>query len=97
MANIIANFQDRVRISTNSLALILAKTFSCFMVGLTIALVGDQVIDYGWFSFVLVVTAVSGTLFKIMRGWTWMNLGIFDLICILIGLLVRMYILLAPG
>lgn len=79
------------------LALLAFKLFSGFMVGLTLALIGDQIIDYGWFCFTLIVFTAMGLLFKIMRLWNFMNTLIFDLICILIGLVLRMYILIAPG
>ena len=73
------------------------KIATGLMLGLTFALIGDQVIDYGWFSFMLVIVAITAALFKIMRSWTWLNVAIFNLICVLIGLVLRMYILIAPG
>lgn len=79
------------------LSLLAFKLFSGFMVGLTLALIGDQIIDYGWFCFMLIVFTAMGLLFKIMRPWSFMNTVIFDLICVLIGLVLRMYILIAPG
>ena len=97
MGNLIGNVQDRIKSSTNVFALITFKILTGLFLGLTLALIGDQIIDYGWFSFVLVVVVVTGTLFKISRNWSWMNMLIFNLNCVLIGLLLRMYILIAPG
>lgn len=97
MANFISGFQDRVKTSSNAVSLLAFKILSGAFVGLTLALIGDQIIDYGWFSFTLVIVVTVGTLLKIMRSWSWMNVLIFNLICVLIGLLLRMYILIAPG
>ena len=97
MGNLIGNVQDRIKSSTNVFALITFKILTGLFLGLTLALIGDKFIDYGLFSFVLVVVVVNGTLFKISRNWSWMNMLIFNLICVLIGLLLRMYILIAPG
>ncbi|MBX3020540.1 MAG: hypothetical protein KF799_02585 [Bdellovibrionales bacterium] len=97
MAGIISNFQDRVKTSSNAISLLLFKVLTGLFLGLTLALIGDAIIDYGWFSFVLVIVVTVGACLKVMRSWTWLHVFIFNLICVLIGLLLRMYILIAPG
>lgn len=97
MGNLISNAQERFKTSTNALALLAFKVVSGLFLGLTLALIGDEIIDYGRFSFFLVLLVSTGALIKITRTWTWMNMLIFMLICVLIGLLLRMYILIAPG
>lgn len=61
------------------------------------ALIGKELIQYGTFSFVLVIVVVTLTLLRIFKYWNWGKLLVFDLICILVALLLRMYILIAPG
>ncbi len=97
MGNLINNVQDRIKTSTNVAALLTFKVFTGLYLGLTLALIGDEVIGYGWFSFLLVMAVVVGSLLKVARAWTWMHMMIFNLICVLILLLLRMYILIAPG
>jgi hypothetical protein len=97
MANLISNLQDRVKTSSNVMALLAFKLASGLFLGLTLALIGDQIIDYGWFSFALVIVVTVGALLKIMKAWSWVHVLIFNLICVLIGMLLRMYILIAPG
>lgn len=97
MTNLINGLQDRVKTSSNAIALIAFKAISGLFLGLTLALVGDQIIDYGWFSFMLVIVVTTATLLRIMKAWTWMHVLIFNLICMLIGMLLRMYIIIAPG
>jgi len=97
MAGVISNFQDRVKTSSNAISLLVFKAITGLCLGLTLALIGDQVIDYGWFSFILVIVVTIGASLKVMKSWTWLHVFIFNLICVLIGLLLRMYILIAPG
>jgi hypothetical protein len=97
MTNLIIGLQDRVKTSSNAISLLIFKVISGLFLGLTFALIGDQVVDYGWFSFVLVIVVTAGTLLRVMKSWTWMHVSIFVLICLLIGMLLRMYILIAPG
>lgn len=93
----INEFQDRVKTSTSQLVLFLVKLTSALVIGLTLALIGQELIQYGTFSFVLVIVVVGLTLLRIFKFWNWSRLLVFDLICILVALLLRMYILLAPG
>lgn len=65
--------------------------------GLTVALIGEEIIGYRIFSFLLVVFVMTGVVVRVSKKWNWIGLLIFDLICILIGLVLRMYILIAPG
>ena len=97
MGNLIGNVQERIKTSSNALALLAFKAVTGLFLGLTMALIGQQIIGYGWFSFVLVILVVTGSLLRITRSWPWMYMFIFNLICVLIGLLLRMYILIAPG
>lgn len=94
---LISNAQERFKTTSNAFALLAFKTLTGLFLGLTLALIGDQIIDYGWISFMLVLTVTAGALLKIARSWTWMYMTIFNLICVLIGLLLYMYILIAPG
>jgi hypothetical protein len=97
MGSLIENVQDRFKTSTNMLALVAFRLLTGFFLGLTLALIGQEIIQYETFSFVLVIMVVLATLMRITRHWTWTHLFIFNLICVLIGLLLRMYILIAPG
>ena len=97
MANLISNVQDRFKTSTSAISLLVFKAISGAILGLTLALIGEEIIQYGVFSFVLVTVVITASLLRIGKAWTWTHILIFDLICVLIGLLLRMYILVAPG
>jgi hypothetical protein len=97
MGNLIGNAQERLKTSTNALLLLSFRTATGLFLGLTFALIGSQIIDYGWFSFVLVIVVTTGAILRVTRGWAWIHILIFNLICVLTGLVLRMYILIAPG
>lgn len=93
---ILDNMQDRFKTSTNALALMGLKVVTGLFIGLTLALIGQEIIHYGWFSFVLVIVVTAGLMVKVSKSWSWTQLLIFNLICVLIALILRMYILIAP-
>ena len=97
MGNMIGNVQDRIKSSSNALSLLAFKGLTGLLLGLTLALIGQQIVGYGWFSFILVICVVTGALMRITRQWEWRHILIFDLICVLTGALLRLYILVAPG
>lgn len=79
------------------MALLIFRGLTGFFLGLTFSLVGEQIIDYGWFSFMLVIVVTMGGILRITKHWSWVHVFIFNLICVLIGMLLRMYIMIAPG
>lgn len=97
MTSLINNVQDRFKTSTNALSLLAFRLFSGVVLGLTLGLIGQEIIGYEMISFSLISLIVVAMFIRITKAWTWANIFIFDLICVLIGLLLRMYILIAPG
>jgi hypothetical protein len=65
--------------------------------GLTFALVGQEILLYGNFSFFFVITAMTLGFLRLSRSWGTSKVLVFDVICILVGMLLKMYILVAPG
>ena len=89
--------QEKWRNSSNSFALGAFRLVSGIVLGLTFALIGDQILDYGTLAFLFVIVAVSTAFMKISRGWRVVGVLVFDLVCVLVGMLLRLYILIAPG
>lgn len=97
MAEFIMKIQDQMKSTTGRCLLVALKLFSGAIVGLTLSLIFQELIGYGLFSFILVIVVVGLGLLRMMKGWSWGRVLIFDLICVLVALLLRMYILIAPG
>lgn len=73
------------------------RIFVGLALGLVFAMVGQEMVGYGTFSYALVVVSCLAAILRISKNWRWSHLTIFVLICILLGALLRMYIMVAPG
>jgi hypothetical protein len=67
------------------------------MIGLTFSLIGQEVFNYNSIALIFLLISVWGVFMRLSKQWTIVFLLIFDLFCILIAMLLRMYILIAPG
>jgi len=73
------------------------KYFSGFVLGLTLALIGQEIIGYGNLSFLFVVAVTLGAFVKISAAWKYVGVLVFNLIVILLATLLKMYIVIAPN
>lgn len=97
MSQFVDNLQTSIRTTTSSLLLAMAKLISGLLLGLTLSLIMQEIFHYEMILFFFVILVTILTFLKVSKSWSWMNLLTFDLICVLGSLLLRMYILLAPG
>ena len=97
MANFVGNLNQGVKDTTGHISVFILKVFSSFMVALTISLVLQEMIAFGTFSFVLISVTLLLGLIKMMKRWGVTTVLVFDLICILVALLLRVYVWIAPG
>ncbi|MCB0413145.1 MAG: hypothetical protein KDD50_02345 [Bdellovibrionales bacterium] len=97
MSQYMQNMQLKLKSSSNGMVLLGFKLLSGLILGLTFALIGEEIIGYGKFSFTFVVILSIFGLLRIAKKWRYVGVFVFDLVCVLIGLLLRMYILIAPG
>jgi hypothetical protein len=88
--------QDGVKKTSTSMFTLALKLFSVAFLGLTFALIGQELSSYGTLMFIFVGIAVGTMFFKIIQSLSLSQVLIFDLFCILVGLILRMYILIAP-
>lgn len=94
------NLADGMKTSAKSgfmkTLLISIRLITGFMLGLTLALVGLEVAQYGTLSLVFITSVVLFAFMKLSQKWTLGQVLVFDLVIILVAQLLRMYILLAP-
>lgn len=96
MKGLSTNMQEGVKNSSVSLLNLIARVLTGFMLGLTLALIGQELVGYGSFSLLFVIVVVLGLVIKTTSSWSFGKIFIFDLILILVAMLLRMYILVAP-
>ena len=96
MRGLASSAQEGVKSSTISLFHILLRLVTGLVLGLTLALIGQELMGYGTFALLFVMVVVVAALMKILANWSIGQILIFDLICVLVVMLLRMYILIAP-
>jgi cell shape-determining protein MreD len=77
-------------------ALWLLKIISALVLGLTIALITQQMMGFATLGLVFLTFTISAVFLALFKRLTTFNLLIVDLICVLVGLVLKMYILMAP-
>lgn len=97
MSQFMENMQYRLKNSSFSIFTFMVKVFSGFVVGLTLALIGQQIIGFGDYAFTFVIVLFTGAFLRIAKRWQLVGVLIFDVICFLIGTILKMYIIHAPG
>ena len=101
MAEIIGKMQTQFKKTTGDLFLFGLKLASGFVLGLTFGLIMQEALGKAdgenliAFFFVIVVTTAA--YLRIAKSWGVTGVLIFDLICVLIGMVLRLYIMVAPG
>lgn len=89
-------FQVRIKKTSDGLLSFIFRLLSGAFIGLTLALVGEQIFLYATLSFLLVIIFVTGIFLRVTRGLGFWAVLLVDLVCVLLALLFRMYLLVAP-
>jgi hypothetical protein len=101
MSEFVGRVQDQFKKTSGDVALFSAKLFSGLVLGLTFGLVMQEMLGYGddenllAFFFVIIVTASA--FMRIVKSWSFVTLLVFNLICVLVGMIMRLYVMVAPG
>lgn len=96
MNHFIGSVQTGAKKSSLSLVLLALRIVTAFVLALTISMIAQELFNFGNFAFVFVMLTTAGLCLKLTAKWSIGGVLIFDLICILVALLLRMYILVAP-
>jgi hypothetical protein len=88
--------QNNLRQSSSTFMLFAFKLVVGVIFGLTVSLIGEEIFGYGRFLFFFVIVAFTTVFLAIARRWRYVGVGIFILLFILGGMVVRMYGLMAP-
>ena len=93
----IKGVQNKIRESSLSLSLLALKAGTGLFVGLTFALIFRELMEVGSFLFIFVIVLFGVVFLKISQSWKVTGVLLFDLFCVMTAMLLRMYILIAPG
>ena len=93
-------FQTGIKQTSSSFALQALRLVSGSVLGFTVGLVVQEVLGQPndiTLAFVFSYLTVLGAFWRVSRGWGFPTLLVFDLIAALVGLLLRLYVMVAPG
>lgn len=90
------NVQDGMRSSFVSTMLFTLRLVTGLLLGSFVALVAQELMGFGNLGLTFMILIVVGLFMKISSAWSFGKILVFDLICVLVAQVLRMYILLAP-
>lgn len=97
MSQFMENVQDQLRRSSRGLLTLILRILVGLFLGFVIALAARTLSGFGEVVFWFTIAVVVAAFIRISQKWSAFSVGIFLLLCILVGLLLRMYIVIAPG
>ncbi len=96
MARLVETVHYKFKESSKSLSLFFFKMLSGLIMGLTISLAGQTIIGYSNLVFSFVIILVTAIFLRIVRKWNFLMIILFDLFAFVAGLLLKLYIHMAP-
>lgn len=93
-------FADSTKATAKNASLSLLQIFlrvtTGFFLGLTLALIFQELLGFGTFSLIFFVVVTMALVFRTLSAWSIGKILILDLFLVLVAMLLRMYILVAP-
>lgn len=96
LKNLAVNMQASATNSTVSVAQRILRALSGFFIGLVLALIVQELTQSGELMMVFMTIFFMAAVYKLLRRLQIFQILIFDLVCVLIAALLRMYIMIAP-
>ena len=96
LKNMSTNMQQTATNSAISAAQRILRLISGLMIGLVLSLVIQELTSSGDLMLVFMIILFAGVIYKLLSRLQIFQILIFDLICVLVAALLRMYIMIAP-
>jgi len=101
MAEFVDNMQMRLKSSGHGLVTFALRLFTGVVMGLTLALIVHEIFGIapgkGTVSFAFMIVAMTAAFLRISKKWSLISVLIFDLVLVLLGTVLRFYIIVAPN
>ncbi len=88
--------QDGIKNSSVSLLALSLKIITAFMISLTVTLIVQELTGSGMIAFTFLMLVLFLSFFKLMKNWITSHVLLFDLFCILVALVLKLYLQVAP-
>ena len=96
MRGFASSTQESAKSTSLNLLHFMLRFVTGVLLGLVLGLIGQELLQYGTFGLFFVIVVVTSLVLKFLSSWSFAQILIFDLICVLVAMLLRMYILVAP-
>lgn len=96
MSQLAGQMQDGVKTSSVSFANLALKLVTAFFIALTLSLIIQEMMGSGTFTFIFTMVLVVGLVMKLIGQWNLGAVLLFDLFCVLVALLLKLYLQVAP-
>lgn len=101
MSELVDKMQYRLKKSSGDIFNFFLKFATGLVVGLTLALIIHEMLGKsegeGMLSFTFIIAVVTAVFLRVAKKWSLVSVLVFDLVCILIGIVLKFYIMVAPG
>ncbi len=101
MSELVDKMQHRFKQSSGDIFNFFLKVFTGLVLGLTLALIIHEMMGKkdgdGMLSFLFIILVVTGVFMRVAKKWPVVPVLVFDLVCILIGIVLKFYVMVAPG
>lgn len=97
MSEFVNNVQERFKSTASIWLLLLMRIITGTLVGLTLALAGQVIFQYGEISFIMIILATVALALKLMQSMSLVQILVTDLILVLVGLVLKLYIHMGPN
>ena len=96
LKNIASNMQQTAKNTTVTLTHRLLRIVSGFFIGLVLALIIQQLAQGQLLMLIFLTVLFMAIIYKLLAKMQIVHILIFDLVCVLIATVLRMYIMIAP-
>ena len=101
MREFVGNMQSGLKKTSGDVVLFSIKLISGSILGLTFSMIMQEILgkadNDNLFAFFFVIVVTAAVFLRIAKAWSLTAIAIFDLICVLLGICLRLYIMVAPG
>ncbi len=100
MPELVGRIQNGLKQNSSDFALIALKLVSGGVVGFTLALIVQEILgqpDELTLAFIFTLCVTMGVFWRLTRSWGLSAILVFNLVAVLTGLLLRLYVMIAPN
>lgn len=94
--NVSDSLQQGAKNASITFTQIILRIFSGLYIGYILSLIIQEFVQSGTLSLVFFTMLFATIVYRLLRVWSIFQIFIFNVICILIATLLRMYIMIAP-